>query len=81
MEDDKTIAIVSKEAWVGSNGFPNIVKGMLASVHPDVGNWIGILALSRKLTKRNDPEFEVVDVFAVELSKANEFGDIVNYLR
>jgi len=72
--------IKAKQARVRNYCVPNVLKGTLASVRPDTGNWFGILALGGKLTKRGDPEFKVVDVFAIKLRKANKFCNIAHYL-
>ncbi len=81
MKDDKAIAIVAKETGVRDDSLSNIVEGLLASVHPDPSDWIGVLALSGKLTKRCGPEFKVVDVFTIKLSKADKLCNIAHYLR
>ncbi len=73
--------IVTKKARVRDNGFLDIIEGTLASIHPYACNWIGILALDGQFPKRCDPEFKVVNVFAIKLSEANELRNITHYLR
>ncbi len=73
--------IVTKKARVRDNGFLDIIEGMLASICPCACNWIGILTLDGQFSKRCDPEFEVVNVFVIKLSKANELCNITHYLR
>jgi hypothetical protein len=70
-----------KKARVRDNGFPDIIKETLASIRPYACNWIGILVLDGQFPKRCDPEFEMVNVFAIKLSKANELCNITHYLR
>ena len=77
------IAIITKQAGVRYNSFPNILKGTLACIRPDPGYGyrIGILVLCGKLLKGGNPELKVVDVLAVKLGKSDKFCNIVHYLR
>ncbi len=80
-KDNKAVVIVTKKARVRDNGFPDIIEGTLASIHPYACNWISILVLDGRFPKRCDPEFKVVNVFAIKLSKADELRNITLYLR
>ncbi len=80
-KDDEAIVIIAKQARVRNDRLPNILEGTLASIRPDPGNWVGVLALGSKLSKGGDSEFKVVDLFAVKLSKSNKLRDVVHYLR
>jgi hypothetical protein len=38
MENDESVMVEAEETRVGNNSFPDVVKGPLASVCPDINN-------------------------------------------
>jgi hypothetical protein len=80
MEDDESVMVEAEETRVGNNSLLDVVKGPLTSVCPDINNWIVILALDSQCPKRCHPELKVVNIFAVELGKANKLSNIMDNL-
>ncbi len=80
MDDDKSVMVKAEETRVGNNSLLDVIKGQLASVCPDIHNWIGILALDSQCPKRCHSELKVVNIYAVELGKANNLSNITHNL-
>jgi hypothetical protein len=66
--------VEAEETRVGNNSLPDVVKGKLASAHPDIHNWIGILARNSLCPKRCYPELKVVNIFAMNWAKPINLG-------
>ncbi len=60
---------------------PYVIEGALTVVRPQVGNGICILPFDDQIPKARDAELELRNVFAVELSKANNLGNVPNDFR
>ncbi len=74
------VMVEAEETRVGNNSLPDVVKGKLASVRPDIHNWIGILTHNSICPKRCYPELKVVNIFAIESGKTNKLRDITHNL-
>ena len=61
------------EAWVGETCFLYVVQRALSSVRSNRGS---IFRFDSDFPERCNSKFEMMDVHAVELREANEFGDI-----
>jgi hypothetical protein len=80
-EDNKMPIIKPKEAWVGDDSLANVVERTLTILCPDSSDRIGVFLFDGQFTNGRDTEFKMMDVFALELCKANKLGNIPNNLR
>jgi hypothetical protein len=70
--------IETKQARIRDNSVLDFVKQTLTRVGPDAGNRLSLFLFNGKNSKGGDSKVKVMDVFAVELGKPNEFSNITN---
>jgi hypothetical protein len=80
-QDDQSAVIEAGQARVRENCIPDVVERATTRIRPDRCNLVGVLMVCSQRPKGCNSKLKVMDVFAVELGKANEFGDITNDLR
>ncbi len=71
--------VETKQARIRDNRILDVVKRALTCTGPD-GSRLIMFLFNGKSSKGRVPKFKVIDVFAGELGKPNQFSNITNNL-